>query len=111
MSSMSKSPKSARASDSTEATFFHDGSKLHVEHVREGKHGYAEDDAEEGQVGLALAQHCGHQAHLGDEHVGELDDLEQLDAHAGREVDLGGARRGHHSPVIVVAHLTSDGEW
>eukprot|EP00964_Phaeocystis_antarctica_P013014 scaffold7131_cov63-Phaeocystis_antarctica.AAC.2 len=82
---------------------FHDGAKLHVEHHAEGHHRDDEDDAEEGEVREALAQHGRHQAHLGDEHVGELDDLEQLDAHAEREVELGRARGAHHPPVVAVA--------
>ena len=47
---------------------------------------------------LARAEHARHQTHLRDEHVGELDDLEQLDAHADGEVGLDVARGAHQLP-------------
>ena len=56
--------------------------------VRVSEHRDAENEPEEDEVGQALGEHRGGEAHLGDEGVGELDDLEQLDAHAEREVDL-----------------------
>ena len=76
--------------------------------VRVSEHRDAEDEPEEDEVGQALGEHRGGEAHLGDEGVGELDDLEQLDAHAEREVDLGRAQRGEHLPVVLEAHRLAE---
>ena len=76
--------------------------------VRVSEHRDAEDEPEEDKVGQALGEHRGGEAHLGDEGVGELDDLEQLDAHAEREVDLGRLQRGEHLPVVLEAHRLAE---
>jgi len=76
--------------------------------VRVSEHRDAEDEPEEDEVGQALGEHRGGEAHLGDEGVGELDDLEQLDAHAEREVDLGRLQRGEHLPVVLEAHRLAE---
>ena len=62
---------------------------LHVEHHRKGGEGDHEDDPKEDEIHHSLIEHRRRQGHLGDEHLHKLDDLEQLDAHAEREVELG----------------------
>ena len=51
-----------------------------------------------------MVEHRRRERCLGNEHPHELDDLEQLDAHAQREEELRGAHSVHQLPVVAVAH-------
>ena len=46
----------------------------------------------------------GGQVHFWDERRGELDDFEQLDAHAERQVKLARTDRAHGLPVVEIAN-------
>ncbi len=81
------------------------GAHLDVEEHAEGEHRDHEDDAEEQQVVAPLGEHARHQAHLRDDDVGEIDDLQELDAHAETHPQLRTSRRLHHLPSVEEAEL------